>query len=974
MKILKYLKAALAAATLCGPLHAGAANSVTVTSAEGTPGSQVSVSVSLTTDIALSALQISAHLGESATAVNGTATAVGQAAGHSASCGTKDGVTTLMLYSTTMSAIGAGSGEVARFTLQLGQRPVQVSPAITVKAIDAAGNEVACTASRFEVKVLGATAEYVGGPAYDFGRRAIRSDYTLDIPVKNLGTTDLIIDGVEFSSTDFSCVTSLPFTVGAGNTGALTVGYRPVERGNVSATVRVISNSSNPDNILRLLAQPFAVNEVHIGDVSGPSDTEVTVPISVNNMDAITGFTLEFELPSHLEYVEGSFRLSERADGHSVQASVTGNKLRATAYSLADAPFRGNDGEIASFRVRLSGRNSVTLVPSKAVLSALVEGKVTDVTSATYGGRISILYPQISVYTSLSLGRTPITEDAAATLQIRNYGTSALTVERLMSDGLNLAFDRATPFEVAPYATENVEVTLSGTEEGKMDGTVQIYSNDPDQRLTNVVVSAERYAPNSIRFESETAETSTGRCALSLILENYDAISALQFDLTVPEGFEAAEVVAQDRAKGFTATFNKVGDNIVRYFVYSLSGSEISAGKGAVLQLPFTFADGTQAGTYTFTATQVKLSSAQMTDRSSVIDNVTGLINLITIYKAESITISNVPDYIEVPGDGVVLTATVLPENTTDKSVQWSTSNPEVATVDANGRVSAVGMGTAVITATALGGDNVSASCEITVIGKEFNITFLIDGTVYQSSKLRYGDEVVGPEVEPRDGFTFSGWLDMPKTMPAHDVEVHGVFNANPYTAKFFIDDVQVAELQFDYGTKVIPPYVEPKEGYSFSGWTDMPETMPAQDIEVHGRYEINSYVLTYYLDDEVYLSMELEFGSEIEAIEPEIDPDYEFLGWKEEIPETMPAHDVDIHGTTREKSVGVWSVLADDDAKADVYTLSGVLLWRDVRMDDIRDKLSPGYYIIRVGSTVIKIRVCASYSEPFSKDHPQSL
>ena len=46
------------------------------------------------------------------------------------------------------------------------------------------------------------------------------------------------------------------------------------------------------------------------------------------------------------------------------------------------------------------------------------------------------------------------------------------------------------------------------------------------------------------------------------------------------------------------------------------------------------------------------------------------------------------------------LTATVLPEDATDKSVTWSTSNADVATVDENGVVRAVGNGSAVITVT----------------------------------------------------------------------------------------------------------------------------------------------------------------------------------------------------------------------------------------------------------------------------------
>ena len=73
-------------------------------------------------------------------------------------------------------------------------------------------------------------------------------------------------------------------------------------------------------------------------------------------------------------------------------------------------------------------------------------------------------------------------------------------------------------------------------------------------------------------------------------------------------------------------------------------------------------------------------------------------------------------------GDTTTLTATVLPENTTDsKSVSWRSSNSEVATVDANGTVTAKRAGTAVITATSTNGK--SAGCTVTVSRKEIPIT-----------------------------------------------------------------------------------------------------------------------------------------------------------------------------------------------------------------------------------------------------------
>lgn len=63
-------------------------------------------------------------------------------------------------------------------------------------------------------------------------------------------------------------------------------------------------------------------------------------------------------------------------------------------------------------------------------------------------------------------------------------------------------------------------------------------------------------------------------------------------------------------------------------------------------------------------------------------------------------------------GKTLTLTATVTPDNATDKAVAWTSSNDAVATVDANGVVTAKAEGTATITATASGK---TATCTVTV-------------------------------------------------------------------------------------------------------------------------------------------------------------------------------------------------------------------------------------------------------------------
>lgn len=83
----------------------------------------------------------------------------------------------------------------------------------------------------------------------------------------------------------------------------------------------------------------------------------------------------------------------------------------------------------------------------------------------------------------------------------------------------------------------------------------------------------------------------------------------------------------------------------------------------------------------------------------------------VPVVAVTSITLSSTTMNLEV-GQKSQLTATVKPDNATNKTVTWTTSDAKVATVDNNGVVTAVGKGTATITAAA---DGKTAACKVTV-------------------------------------------------------------------------------------------------------------------------------------------------------------------------------------------------------------------------------------------------------------------
>ena len=99
-------------------------------------------------------------------------------------------------------------------------------------------------------------------------------------------------------------------------------------------------------------------------------------------------------------------------------------------------------------------------------------------------------------------------------------------------------------------------------------------------------------------------------------------------------------------------------------------------------------------------------------------------------------------------GNTITLTATVQPENATDKTVAWSSSKPDVATVDA-GVVTGQAPGEAVITAKAGGQE---ASCTVTVVKG----TVAFEG-IDLGLSVKWGNKNVGAEY-PEDPGDYYAW------------------------------------------------------------------------------------------------------------------------------------------------------------------------------------------------------------------------
>lgn len=112
-------------------------------------------------------------------------------------------------------------------------------------------------------------------------------------------------------------------------------------------------------------------------------------------------------------------------------------------------------------------------------------------------------------------------------------------------------------------------------------------------------------------------------------------------------------------------------------------------------------------------------------------------------------------------GNSKSLICTVLPEDASDKSVKWRSSNPNIAEVSENGVVTAIKSGSCTITATSNG---ISATCNVTVKLPPPNFTGAYNTCCNKSYYAKLADDGSYLEIDTNpfdfDDFTATGSFD----------------------------------------------------------------------------------------------------------------------------------------------------------------------------------------------------------------------
>lgn len=219
-----------------------------------------------------------------------------------------------------------------------------------------------------------------------------------------------------------------------------------------------------------------------------------------------------------------------------------------------------------------------------------------------------------------------------------------------------------------------------------------------------------------------------------------------------------------------------------------------------------------------------------------------------------------------------------------------------------------------------------------------YNIKYVIDSVSYRIALAEPGDTIIPIKNPCKKGYTFGGWGEIPDIMPAEDVIIEGGFTINSYNVTYMLDGEEYKKDTIAYGDTLPACEVEERLGCTFSGWVGKPNVMPAEDIVLNGIFTAKEYSVTYVVDCDTIKIDTVAFGAEIPPIEIPTKEGYVFSGWSD-IPRFMPAENVTVWGTYTLNSA-IECVIPEKENKDIVYTLYGERIL-------YKEKLKRGIYIV---------------------------
>lgn len=642
---------------------AAAQNTFSISSESEEVGNSFTLDISLTNSTDITAFQFDLNHNENAYQLSSYSALNTRAENHSLTVSTVDNNTIrVLVYSASNEVISAGSGTVLSLTFSSENEPGTYNLLMSdIVLSDQNGESVSASAISGSVTLL--------GPRYNltttevnFGEIPINSSPTQSVTITNGGNENLVITSYAIDA-PFSIAQTLPVTITPGNSSSFTV---EVDTSSKQEVTNELSFSTNDQDPLRAIqsttiqADIFAVNEIYIGFGQGESNSEITIPVSISNMESFSGFQFDITLPNDVSYVENSTIFSSRSEDHVLAASmIDSNTLRFVSYSSSNTSFTGNDGEVFSFKIIPNINSGTYTLPITNPIISNVE--LGDITSDVYNGSFTINAAFLS--TSIQVvdyGNIPITEVQTTNITLTNTGAASLIIDELVFDSSKLSFPLEVPTSLEVNESITVVLEYAPTQIGSLNENISIRNNSPEEQLI-INVLADVFSPNYLSI-SDTNVFKGNSYEIPLNLVNNENIRAIQYDLNIPEGFifDIDNVVETSILNNFTTSISSLGNNNYRFIIYTVSNDFIISGDETILLLPIYVENTIDLGQYTLEFSNVVLSSESNQNISSEALSV-GYVNVessLSISEFEKIKVNIFPN----PSSGNFTVQYYLPE------------------------------------------------------------------------------------------------------------------------------------------------------------------------------------------------------------------------------------------------------------------------------------------------------------------------
>ena len=334
-------------------------------------------------------------------------------------------------------------------------------------------------------------------------------------------------------------------------------------------------------------------------------------------------------------------------------------------------------------------------------------------------------------------------------ISLTDRGSSSFSVSsNLMSDGSVRILGYSTQGESIKGnqgALVRISVRASSDFSGgyiKLKNSIFSDVNNRDVKLDNSQLFVGTKEQNDVSVKGGEISPEVSK-AFSLELSNESEMTAFQMDVVLPNGLslDLNKTRLTGRCGHHQLQTKQLGNGKVRIICLSSDNTSISGKIGSVIDLWIKAEKGIAGNQIVkldnIIFSDIKARTYRMDPFSFVVD--------VKYVPATSVSISESNMQLEV-SDSRQLTASLLPENCTDKTILWKSDNEKVATVSDNGMIIARSAGQCSIIASTA--DNlIQAKCVVTVV------KIPLTAHVANTTKV-YGD------ANPEFNITYSGFRD----------------------------------------------------------------------------------------------------------------------------------------------------------------------------------------------------------------------